>query len=93
MVLGSSGGSERLRSMMKPEGKGFFKEFAIELLVYSALVFGYFFLVLHGLGGWIGNLFTQHRAAYAGVALALILGQGLVLEVLTTVLLRWIRRR
>jgi hypothetical protein len=76
---------------MKPEIKAFLKHFMIELLVYSVLVFVYFFLVLHFLGGWIFALFQQQREVYAGVALALILGQGIVLELLTGALLRIIR--
>ena len=78
---------------MKPEIKEFLKHSAIELLVYSILVVGYFFLVLHFLGDWIFALFQEQRKVYAGVALALILGQGIVLELLTAALLRFIRAR
>ena len=69
------------------------KHFAIELLLYSVLVFLYFFLVLHFLGGWIYGLFTQEREVYAAVALALMLGQGIALELLTTGLLQLIRTK
>lgn len=81
---------------MKPEFKKFLKHSSIELLVYSGLVVGYFFLVLHLLGDWLAALFKQSRPFYAVVALVLIVGQGMVLELLTSVLLRWIgsgRRR
>ena len=73
---------------MKPEIKEFLKNSSIELLVYSALVLGYFFLVLHFLGDWLHRLFVSNRQLYAAVALGLILGQGIVLELLTTALLR-----
>jgi hypothetical protein len=77
--------------MMKPEVKEFLKNSSIELLVYAALVTGYFCLVLHFLGHWLYTLFSHERRMYAGVALALILGQGVVLEWLTTVLIRLVR--
>jgi len=67
--------------------------FLMELAVYTVFVFVYFFLVLHFLGNWIKHLFDQNRTLYATVALALILVQGVVLEMLTTALLKLIRRR
>ena len=65
----------------------------MELLVYVVFVFAYFFLVLHFLGGWIKHVFDQNKTLYAFVALALILVQGVALEMLTTALLRIIRSR
>ncbi|MEP6604273.1 MAG: hypothetical protein ABJB69_10020 [Spartobacteria bacterium] len=64
------------------------RAFLIELAVYGALVVGYFFLVLHFLGGWLYQLQLQHRYAYAGTAILLIIGQAVVLESVTTFLLR-----
>jgi len=69
------------------------RAFSIELVVYAALMVGYFFLVLHFLGQWLWNLEMQHRFVYAGVAIVLILGQAVLLEGLTTFLLRLIRGR
>ena len=54
---------------------------------------GYFFLVLHLLGGWLERLFESDRRVYAGIALALIIGQGILLEVLTRLLLGLIKSR
>lgn len=71
----------------------FAKSFLIELAVYAVLVTGYFFLVLHFLGDWLADLFHHHRQTYAFVALALIFGQGVVLEMITSALLRFIRYR
>ena len=76
---------------MKKEIKSVFKSFAVELVVYSALVIGYFFLVLHFLGRWLFQLFQQERKIYALVALLLIIGQGILLEILTRALLWFIR--
>ncbi len=67
--------------------------FLIELAVYAVFVFAYFFLVLHFLGNWVKHLFDQNRTLYAAVALALILSQGVILEMLTTALLKLIKRR
>jgi hypothetical protein len=67
--------------------------FAIELAVYSVLVIIYFFLVLHLLGNWLYHLETQHRYIYAGVALLLIAGQAVVLDTVSTLLLRLLRGR
>ena len=70
--------------------------FLLELVVYAVLVTGYFFLVLHFLGGALRNLFETNKTTYAIVALALIIGQGVLLEVLSTALLgfcqRWLKR-
>jgi hypothetical protein len=67
--------------------------FAVELAIYSVLVVIYFFLVLHLLGDWLYHLETQHRYIYAGVSLLLIAGQAVVLDTLSTLLLRLLRGR
>ena len=63
----------------------------MELVVYSVFVFVYFFFVLHFLGDWLKHLFDEHRVIYASAALTLIIVQGVILEMLTTALLRLIR--
>ena len=78
---------------MKTETAKTLRAFLIELVVYAFLVVGYFFLVLHFLGGWLRQLETHHRYTYAGVALLLIIGQAVVLESVTSLLLRIIRGR
>ena len=65
----------------------------IELALYAVLVVTYFFLVLHFLGGWLHQLEVHHRYTYAGVAILLIIGQAVVLQNVTTYLLRLIRGR
>lgn len=67
--------------------------FAIELALYTVLVVIYFFLVLHLLGQWLYELEIHHRYTYAGIAILLIIGQAIVLESLTTFLMRLIRGR
>ena len=78
---------------MKKETAKTFRAFLIELAIYAVLVICYFFLVLHFLGEWLYHLETRHRYTYAGVAILLIIGQAVVLESLTTFLLRLIRGR
>jgi hypothetical protein len=69
------------------------RAFLIELAIYAVLVIVYFLAVLHVLGGWLHGLEVQHRYAYAGLTIILIVGQAVVLEALTTFLLRLIRGR
>ena len=78
---------------MDRETKSALISFCIELLVYSVLVVGYFFLVLHLVGGWLDGLFEHNRKLYAATALGLIICQGVLLEVLTRFLLGVITRR
>ncbi|GEM_PF-1131824 len=67
------------------------RSFLVELAVYAVLVVGYFYLVLHFLGEWIKAIYDKDKTLYAAVALGLMLGQGLVLEMVTTFLLKVIR--
>ena len=67
------------------------RAFVVELLVYAVLVTAYFFAVLHFLGGWLMRLATEHIHTYALVAILLIIGQAVVLEAVTTGLMRLLR--
>src|SRR5579859_1437772 len=63
-----------------------------ELAVYAVLVGGYLLVVLRGLDVPLAGLFRQRRVLYAFAALALMLAQGVALEMLTGFLLRFFRR-
>jgi hypothetical protein len=78
---------------MKKEVARTLRAFAVELVIYALLVVVYFFLVLHLLGQWLYQLEVQHRYVYAGVAILLIVGQAVLLESITTFLIRLIRGR
>jgi hypothetical protein len=78
---------------MKQDTAKSLRAFAAELAIYTVLVTGYFFLVLHLLGNWLYQLETQHRVIYAFVSILLIAGQAVVLDAVTTVLFRLLRRR
>jgi hypothetical protein len=78
---------------MKKEAAKTMRAFLIELAVYSIFVVGYFFLVLHFLGAGLHQLEIHHRYTYAVLAIFLIVGQAVLLEILTTFLFRIIRGR
>jgi len=78
---------------MKKETVKTLRAFAIELVIYALLVIAYFFLVLHLLGQWLYQLEVYHRYMYAAVAILLIIGQAVLLESVTTFLIRLIRGR
>jgi len=78
---------------MKKETVKTVRAFAIELVIYAFLVVAYFFLVLHFLGQGLYQLEIHHRYLYAGLAILLIVGQAVLLESLTTFLIRLIRGR
>jgi vacuolar-type H+-ATPase subunit I/STV1 len=60
------------------------RNFALELLVYAALVVGYFFLVLRFLADPLENLFANNLILYAFIALGLIVAQAVLLETVTS---------
>ena len=67
------------------------RAFLVELAVYAVFVTGYFFLVLHYLSGWLQDLHLHHVKIYAVVTIVLIIGQAVLLESVTTWLLRLLR--
>jgi hypothetical protein len=77
----------------KKEAGRTLRAFAIELVVYAILVTGYFFAVLHLLAGWLANLQRHNVHVYAAVSILLIIGQAVVLESVTTTLMRLLRGR
>ena len=78
---------------MKQQTSKTLRAFLIEFAIYTVLVVAYFFFVLHFLGEGLHQLQMRHRYTYAGVAILLIIGQAVVLENVTTVLLRIFRGR
>jgi hypothetical protein len=77
---------------MKKETAKTLRAFAIELVIYSVLVVAYFFLVLHFLGEGLQRIAQNHRYSYAGLAILLMIGQAVLLQNVTTLLLHLIRR-
>jgi hypothetical protein len=65
---------------------------AINLALYAVLVVAYFFVVLRWLNEPLAGLFRENMGHYALISVLLILGQGLLLDIVTSSLLRLIRR-
>jgi hypothetical protein len=78
-------------SATKKEKINTFRAFLVELAVYAVFVTGYFFLVLHYLSGWLQELHLHHVRLYALMTIVLIIGQAVLLENVTTWLLRFLR--
>ena len=78
---------------MDAKGKNAVISILIEVAIYAVLIVAYFFLALHFLGDWLAEIYQRDRRVYAVVSLLLIVGQGLLLETLTTALLRWIHSK
>ena len=70
-----------------------FRAFSAQLVIFTALVVSYFFLVLSFLSHWLKELFDQNKVVYALVAWALIATQALVLEVIAAALLKAVESR
>jgi hypothetical protein len=74
--------------MKRSETRRLIRNFAIEVLVYALLVLAYFLLVLRFLGQPLARLFSNNLLLYAIVALLLIVAQGVVLEAVTSFIMR-----
>ena len=72
----------------RPNLQKLVRNFIIELVVYGVLLVIYFFAVLQFLGGMLSDLYLNNTTQYAVVGLALIVTQAVVLEAVTSYLLR-----
>jgi hypothetical protein len=73
-------------------GNTSFGVLAIEIVVYSVLVAAYLLLVLRSLRPFLLAAAEHHRVLYGVLALLLMLGQGVLLEFLTSLLVGRFRR-
>lgn len=62
--------------------------FLLEMVIYGGLLLVYFLTILRILGDWLYNLFNTNLLVYAVVGLIIMLVQGVVLEWLTSLLIR-----
>lgn len=80
---------------IEPDSKDFFRtlviNFAIELVIYGILVVGYFFVVLRFLETFLTDLFQNNQIYYAFLGLGLVVGQGILLEMVTSFILDWLK--
>ena len=63
------------------------RNLGIELIVYGALVIAYSVIAYRFLGRPLARLFDGNLVAYAFISLALIVAQGVVLDLITSFLL------
>lgn len=67
------------------------RELLVELALYAVLVVGYLWAVLLLIGDRVAELSAETGVLYAVVALALIVGQGFLLDIVVGNLLRFVR--
>jgi hypothetical protein len=66
------------------------RNLVIEFVIYAILLVGYFFAVLRLLDDILERFFENNIVVYAFLGLALIVAQGVLLETLTSYLIRWL---
>jgi hypothetical protein len=71
---------------------GSFGLLAVEVAIYAVLVAGYLLLVVRFLSPFLQHAFQDRRILYSALAVLLMLGQGFLLELLTTLLVRLFAR-
>ncbi|MGH7544214.1 MAG: hypothetical protein ACREK7_09775 [Gemmatimonadota bacterium] len=76
---------------MSPRHQPSVRELLVELALYAVLVVGYLWGVLLLIDDRVAELSTETGIAYAVVALALIVGQGFLLDIVVENLLRFVR--
>lgn len=76
---------------MKKNRRSLLTRLLIELGIYGALVLAYLWIVLRVLTDFLTQLAGSTPVLYAVLALALIVTQGLLLEMVTTFLLERLR--
>jgi hypothetical protein len=71
-----------------PSIRPLLRSLLIELSIYAPLVVIYFLVFLRFANEYLTQLYTQSSVLYAVVATAAIIGQGVMLEILTSWLIR-----
>ena len=69
----------------------FARNMLIEFGIYGVLLIIYFFVVLQFLGDFLFDLFNNQLVVYAFVGLSLIVAQGVLLESITSYLIKLLR--
>jgi hypothetical protein len=82
----------RLVALRDHSAGNLLRYFVLEMLIYSPLVVVYFLVVLRLLGDPLRILFDQNLGLYGFVGLALIVAQGVLLDMVTSFIIRRIGR-
>jgi hypothetical protein len=77
--------------MKKLKPRILFRNLLIEIIIYSALIFGYYLLVLRYLGNWLMSIFQSNLVLYAVTGLGLIVIQAAFLGMVTSFLMKYIK--
>ncbi len=77
--------------MKKLEPRILFRNLLIEIIIYSALIFGYYLMVLRWLGDWLMSMFQSNLVLYAVTGLGLIVVQAALLNIVTSFLMKYIK--
>lgn len=77
--------------MKKLEPRILFRNLAIELIIYGGLILAYNFFILRWMGDWLLSIFNSNLTVYALYALGLIVIQGVFLDFVTTLLMKYIK--
>ncbi len=71
-----------------PSLKPFLRSMGLELIIYAPIVTAYLFIVLRFAGDFLEHLFLQSPLLYTLICVVAILAQGVLLDLLTSWLLR-----
>lgn len=77
--------------MKKMEPGILFRNLLVEIVIYSVLIFAYYFLVLRWLDDWLLMIFNTNLVYYAIAGLGLILIQAVLLDFVTSYLMKFIK--
>jgi hypothetical protein len=77
--------------MKKMEPRKLFRNLLVEIIIYGALIFGYYLLVLRWLDDWLLTVFNSNLVHYAFVGLGMIVVQAVLLDFVTSFLMRYIK--
>lgn len=77
--------------MKKLEPKILLRNLIAEIFLYSLLLVGYYLIVLRWIQHWVQDLFLDNLVLYAFVGLGLILIQGAFLDLVTSLLMKYIK--
>ena len=77
--------------MKKMEPRKLIRNLVFEIIIYSLLILGYYMLVLRWLGDWIASIFDSNLYIYAFAGLGLIFVQAVLLDILTSFLMKYIK--
>lgn len=75
------------KSGLDPSLRPLLRSLAVEVIIYTPLMFIYFLIVIRYADDFLVGLYNGNRILYAIAAIIAIVGQGILLERLTTWLL------